>query len=81
MKNEKEFGRLLLPGLNQTLYFGLEWFIVDRPGEMTSPVGYQLCLCMNTGSEPHTGASEGKGMKGTFKKEPACHQAHTRLRA
>lgn len=39
MKNEKEFGRLLLPGLNQTLYFGLEWFTVDRPGEMTPPVG------------------------------------------
>lgn len=33
---------------------------------------------MNTGSDPHTGAREGKGMKGTFKTEPACHQAHTR---
>lgn len=40
MNNEKKkFGLQLLPVLNQTLYFGPEWFTVDRPGEMTSPVG------------------------------------------
>lgn len=39
MDNEKQFGLLLLPVLKQTLYFGPGWFTVDRPGEMTSPVG------------------------------------------
>lgn len=62
----------------QTLYFGPRWFIVSKPVEMNSPLGKQLCLCMNTWLwSTHWSQWEKKDER-YLKGEAACQRAHTK---